>query len=526
MILALLAIVTTSTSARDLGVISSRIINGDAVKKGSFEGVVAITYAGNTICSGSLVTQTQILTAAHCILPVEVPGQFLDFTSEAGVYIGHGVEGGVLPSQYKIKSYYVHPQYRKHPFGKNDLAIIELDSEIKNIQPIEILEAADVFKKYIKIQSDIVVMGFGYRQNTINEFPTEVKNRIGRKYQTRMSIVKQNSNEIYLEANETGPCTGDSGGPAFINIDNEAYLVGIASRVTGKCGHISTGAFYGLIADSSCWLATHGIKLSSFNQVCDKENTFLIKEALNRVTGDVDKLSVKELDLSNQYINSLVGVSAYKNLEILNIENNKVTNLKELKMLTKLRKLYIAGNDIQIEDLDKYQTIVVGENKQQHNYFKTDFFNACESLSTTSNDNKSIVNEVLSFTRSKDCFSAHIALQELSSLDLSGLGLSSIDVLKDYNKFSLLYLDDNNLENIKVVESMSELETLYFSRNKVSDLSPLLKLNKLQYVDASYNDISSLVELRDLEYFLMINLSGNDFLDSKACFENSKLRCL
>mgnify|MGYP006081001743 CR=1 FL=1 len=504
---------------------SPRIINGDAVAEESFKGVVAITYKGNTLCSGSLVTPTKIITAAHCILPIEVPGKFKDFISEAGVYIGSGLDGGQLPSQYKIKNYWVHPEYRNHPFGKNDLAVIELVREIKNVKPIIILDSIELFKKNLKTESEVIIMGYGYRQNTINEYPAQVKTLVGKKYKTKMIVKSLNANEIYLEANETGPCSGDSGGPAFVKINEKSFLVGVASRVTGQCGNISTGVFYGVIADSACWLAGHGIILSSFKQVCNKDNT-LTRYAVKRVIGHKSEREVKELDLSNQYINSLAGISKFKNLEVLNITGNKVSSLKLLLGLTKLREIYIAGNNISVEDLESFKKIVIGKNKQLHNHYKTKFFLACESISKTTNDNKLIVNEILSYTQSADCFNAHITLQSLSILDLSGLGLKSIDLLKGYDKFNLLYLDDNNLESISVLKDMSLLETLYFSHNQVEDLSPLLKLNKLQYVDASYNDIKSVHSLKALDYFLMINLSGNSSLDKKSCFENQKLRCL
>lgn len=522
----LLLLISCSIWSFEQAIGKPRIIGGEPVFDRTFDGVVAITYKGQTLCSGSLVTKSKIITAAHCILPIEEPGKFQDFRQNVKVYTGNGVEGGKLPSQHDVKEYWVHPKYRNHPYGKNDIAVIELRSPVK-IKPLELLKSVSELKTYVKASAEVLIMGFGFRENTINNFPTQNKDLIGLKYQTKMSIKSYNSNEIYLTGDNTGPCTGDSGGPAFVNINNRAYLIGVASRVSGKCGHSNTGAFYGLITDHTCWLSTLGIELSSFKQMCGRSN-FLTKNALSRVVKKKNKLDVLEINLSNQYINTIDDILNYPNLEVLNIEDNKLNDLRPLRKLKKLRVLKIAGNNIPVKEIKFFSDIVSGENKQHHNHFKTNFYLTCESqkLGVNRNQDELIINEVLSFTQSNSCLEAHIALKQLSTLDLSGLGIHSIDILKGYNKFNLLYLDDNNLSDLSIIQEMTNLETLYFSNNKVSDLSFLKDLDKLQYVDASNNSVINLNSLNDINYFLMINLNGNNSLDKKVCLDNKKIRCL
>ncbi|MDD0854024.1 trypsin-like serine protease [Halobacteriovorax sp. GB3] len=534
---------TPSTFQAHLG----SIVNGTKVIN-DLKNVVAITYHKNVLCTGTLIDEQTVLTAAHCVLPVEVPGKFEDYFKQARVYIGDGEDNVEIEGEYSIKSAATHPLYRNHYKGRNDIAILKLDRAVKNVTPMKILTDINLLKERVQNGEEVQIVGFGHQVNVLGTFGSE--SIIGSKNKTSMTIQENYANEIILNGDKTGACSGDSGGPALVYNKGIPHLLGVASRVKGECGASDGENYYGLVSDHICWLKNfvdvdfgpisslceklNRSEKRSFIEICEKPSSTqsLTIDALRRTLGnkncrelDALRSTISDLDLRNQKINDLSILKYFSNLKKINISDNKIESITSLTKLEGLKKVILDGNNIPLEQIDLAHYEVVGKEQQVHNHYKTPFYLACRKGEQASANDQLIVEEVLFKTNTKDCTIAHVMLKDLIDLTLSDLDLDSVKILKDYTNFRMLYLDGNRLTNLEGLENMHELETLYVYDNLLANLDPLVHLSKLNFVHAEGNPLHSLEQFQARENYLILRVDSKnqDLLDQ--CNSNKFLDC-
>lgn len=216
------------------------IINGTPVK---FEHPLAASVVGLFVkvdngdgpvwyseCTASVLTKKYILTAAHCLQGTDAKDLAVNFSiksidndkqSDPSTRITNVEKTFTLR---KVKDYRIHPGYEGS--GVHDLAVISLDGPMpKNVKPVTLLPDSliDLANNKTRLEGQkvqVTLMGFGL----VAEDPrtdTDVL-RV-----TSVPARFENSLVITDQTGGSGGCSGDSGGPAFMEYKGKTYQVGV-----------------------------------------------------------------------------------------------------------------------------------------------------------------------------------------------------------------------------------------------------------------------------------------------------------
>ena len=116
--------------------VTGRIVNGEETS--AFESVGMVNYG----CSGTLISPTHVLTAAHCTVGVNDTG---------GTFQVNG-------QTYRTSRIVNHPDYRPNQIGSdsaNDISIMVLDRPVQGVTPYQINRAAP------SVGQLLTLVGFG-----------------------------------------------------------------------------------------------------------------------------------------------------------------------------------------------------------------------------------------------------------------------------------------------------------------------------------------------------------------------------
>lgn len=195
------------------------VIGGDKVESGSSVSRSTVgLYDRKTqaLCTGTLIANQLVLTAAHCIDPSSNQLEVY-FTRE----IMNADRNLVRPALKAI----VHSQYEpSRAEDTQDIALVRFDGALpEGFVPAPLLTDFSQVRK----ETRIVVAGYGLN------WSWGIKKGAGTLRSTDLKVKKPlyGSSEIMIDQSlRKGICSGDSGGPAYLEVNGRLHLLGVASR--------------------------------------------------------------------------------------------------------------------------------------------------------------------------------------------------------------------------------------------------------------------------------------------------------
>jgi len=187
--------------------------------------VVAIVSQGAGLCSGALIHEKAVLTAAHCLPKKGSP-----------IKVVFGTTVSKTSESRKVHHFAIHPKFKTNRKKDwNDIAIVFLEEAV----PAGFLPVV-LNKGELKLEAGAVTQSLGFGIDRISPGVKDKDRGAGLLRQVGLQILDPtfSATEITLNQGPTkgGICQGDSGGPVFLEMDGEIALIGVISRTNGAFG--------------------------------------------------------------------------------------------------------------------------------------------------------------------------------------------------------------------------------------------------------------------------------------------------
>lgn len=260
------------------------IHGGAPVEPGAWPSAAALLLDGY-LCTGTLVSERVILTAAHCLFrrpPVE------------RVQVVFGEHAYAPVPRRSVLAYGLHPEYCSDEEtciqDNHDLGYVVLADPVTDIAPTPVLASQSAWDEAMRVGAPVRVVGFGLSE----------AGSTGQKREVEVEISRFSAGGLEFQAGGSGrdSCEGDSGGPAFVRLSTGEWVLGGVTSRGSACGE---GGIYGAPYAALCWLhAETGLDLRpAACEACDCLDT-TPPEGCGCASGDAGGLAALALLLARR----------------------------------------------------------------------------------------------------------------------------------------------------------------------------------------------------------------------------------
>jgi len=169
------------------------------------------------ICTGTLVAKNIVLTAAHCVDPK---------AKDLRIIFAADMKGVAKERTRKVTNAIVHEKYTDKVVAQEmfDIALLKFEGEpVIGYTPAKILFDSSAVYSGMKT----IVAGYGLNRTAI------VQGGAGTLRTTNLEVDNanySNTEALLGQSTSRGICSGDSGGPAYLQVNGELQVWGVASR--------------------------------------------------------------------------------------------------------------------------------------------------------------------------------------------------------------------------------------------------------------------------------------------------------
>ncbi|KAK7070345.1 Tryptase gamma [Halocaridina rubra] len=237
-----------------------RITFGQVAGNQEFPWQVAMTVRGKFHCGGSLISDSHVLTAAHCVLPFENSLSLIHL-SLGDWDLKKTNDGSSIHA--KVSSAVIHPEFSYQTL-QNDIAILKLTQKVTftdRIRPICLPNSEFDLK-----EEEVIVTGWGKNeasklQSKLHLLTAKVvsTHQCDRRWSTQGASKGFIVNSMMcMDATNGDSCNGDSGGPSVYEHPSGSgnYVqVGIVSFGSSSCNEPDLPGVYTKVSYYQKWIS-------------------------------------------------------------------------------------------------------------------------------------------------------------------------------------------------------------------------------------------------------------------------------
>ena len=243
------------------------IINGTSSSDAAHEAILEMFYEGIGACTATLITDTVVLTAAHCVYVKDC-----EFNWETGqtencqletdparfdFRTGTSARDGTRQTR-RASAIHAHDAY-DGTYLFNDIALLVLESPFDGVAPIPALpDRAPLAWSAADVGQPITYVGFGLTEHGTSGERLQVDGTAdficpGPNYCLyEDDTLYAPPRAVCGRMNEGGTCNGDSGGPMLLVREGVTYVAGVTSFGDGDCATFGCSTSVSSFAD---WIA-------------------------------------------------------------------------------------------------------------------------------------------------------------------------------------------------------------------------------------------------------------------------------